>query len=69
MSFPNDKTKGARPAVTGTESVAPEYGAAGRGPATFDGRNNERGGAEPEGPFIAYWKTPAKVLRHFGGND
>ncbi len=68
MSYPVEKTKGERPAVGSDPKVGggsnPE-----NGPQRYDGRARLHKGTEPESPFVEYWKTPAKVLRHYGGND
>lgn len=74
MSFPNNKIRGERPAVGKVPSTA-EFGASshpGPGVQSFDGRKNTNAGTsfeERESPFVEYWKTPARVLRHFNGTD
>lgn len=74
MSYPKNKSRGERPKV-GKIPSTPEFGPSSHpssGPSKHDGRENLQAGTsfdDRETPFVAYWKTPARVLRHFGGND
>lgn len=68
MSYPRESGKSKRPAA----GANPEVGGASspeNGPQKYDGRERKNAGTKPDSPFVEYWKTPAKVLRHYGGND
>ncbi len=68
MSVPREKGKAKRPAV----GKSPEVGGSSApedGPQKYDGRARLHAGTKPDSPFVEYWKTPAKVLRKYGGND